>query len=402
MIIALSRVAAQLDAMTDLEQVFNTLGKELMTIQISCMVGLLDETRNNLVIKHLSVPLDVVYLVEKFGGLWPNNISVPRRLWPSEQVVTHGIPFWDEDPVGSTAKMFPFIPRILFEKAYQPAGVKADRQICYLPMINNEDVIGVLAMWGPDVRHEDIAALNVFANQIAIGISNIRLFNQAQKEIEDRRQAEARIREALEDKEVLLKEIHHRVKNNLQVISSLLNLQSSQIEDEKTVDLLRESQNRVRSMALIHEKLYQSSDLARVDFQGYLHSLVNSLMQTYRINSEQVAIAVHSEEFAFSIDTAIPCGLIVNELVSNSLKYAFAKGNPGKIEVICENIRGSQYRLTVRDNGSGLPAHFDVEKSSSLGLKLVTSLVRQIEGRLNVQNKQGACFEIEFSETKST
>ncbi len=401
MIIVLSRVAARLDAMNDLEQVFNTLGEELLTVQISCMVGLLDESKTNLDIKHLSLPLDVHKLANKFGNLWPNEISIPRRLWPSEQVVSDGIPFWDEDPVGSTVKMFPFAPRIVFEKAYHSTGIESDGKICYLPMVNNEDVIGVLAMWGPDLQHEDIAALSVFANQIAIAISNIRLYNQAQKEIEDRRQAEARIREALEDKEVLLKEVHHRVKNNLQVISSLLNLQSSQIEDEKTVDLLRESQNRVRSMALIHEKLYQSSDLARVDFQGYLHSLVNSLMQTYRVYSEQVVIDVKSEELAFSIDTAIPCGLIVNELVSNSLKYAFAKGNPGKIEVICENIRGSQYRLTIRDNGTGLPEGFDVESSSSLGLKLVTSLVRQINGELIVQNKQGACFVIEFLETEA-
>lgn len=401
MIIALSRVAAQLDAMFDLDQVFQTLGKELLTIQLSCMVGLLDESGNNLIIKHLSLPGDVVEFVNKLGNVWPNGASIPRRLWPSEQVVSEGIPFWDEDPVGSTQKMFPLVPKIAFEKAYHFSGIGFDGHICYLPMVNNEDVIGVLAMWGPDLRHEDILALSVFANQIAIAINNIRLYDQAQKEIDDRKQAEARIRETLEDKEILLKEVHHRVKNNLQVITSLLNLQLAQTNDNITADILRESQSRVRSMALIHEKLYQSSDLAHVDFEGYLHSLVNSLIQTYRINPEEITVLVESGGIFLNIDTAIPCGLIVNELVSNSLKYAFARGETGKIEVSCQRIRGGKYKLSVMDNGGGLPDDFDVDQSSSLGIKLVASLVRQIDGEFRIEDHQGACFVIDFSETET-
>jgi len=340
-------------------------------------------------------------LTSKHGKVFPEKILIPKKLWPSEDVVLKGIPYWDEDPVDSTKQMFPFMPKAIFKKAYQLTGLGDDGTICYLPMINGEEVIGVLSMWGADLRREDLPALSVFANQVAIAINNIRLFNQAQKEIDERKQAEAGIRIALEDKEVLLKEVHHRVKNNLQVISSLLNLQSSQIDDSKTVDILRESQNRVRSMALIHEKLYQSSDLARIDFDAYLRSLVSSLRQTYRVENEMVVVEVAAEDIALGIDTAIPCGLIVNELVSNSLKYAFSKAVDGKVIVTCEKPGADQYKLIVQDNGIGLPDGFKPGEGNSLGLKLVNSLVRQLDGELSVKNHQGARFEIEFSELKT-
>jgi two-component sensor histidine kinase/PAS domain-containing protein len=401
MIIALSRVAAQLDTMSDLNQVFTTLGEELLTVQISCMVGVLNDTKDNLFIEHVSLLPAVVKSAQKMGTFWPDHIAIPRRLWPAEKVVSNGVPFWDTDPVGSARRMFPFVPKIAFEKAFEFSGIDSDGQICYLPMINNEDVIGVLAMWGANLKHADLPALSVFANQVAISVNNIRLYNQAQKEIDDRKLAEARIRETLEEKEILLKEVHHRVKNNLQVISSLLNLQLSETSDEETADILLESQNRVRSMALIHEKLYQSSDLARIDLNEYLHSLVNSLTQTYRNQSEPIAVKVKSDDIALTLDTAIPCGLIVNELVSNSLKYAFPEGISGKVDVSCREIGKDRYRLSIQDNGIGLPDGFDVKSVSSLGLKLVVSLVRQIDGEFRIDGKRGTLFDIEFSEVKT-
>jgi two-component sensor histidine kinase len=147
---------------------------------------------------------------------------------------------------------------------------------------------------------------------------------------------------------------------------------------------------------LIHEKLYQSDDLARIDIADYLLSLVNSLAQSYRINPEKATIRVHSEKIALNIDTAIPCGLIVNELVSNSLKYAFPAELSGTIEVSCRQSSDGCCSLIVSDDGVGLPAGFDVNKSPSLGLKLVTSLVRQIEGEFVVDGKQGTRIEIYF------
>lgn len=397
MVMALSSVASQLDSTSDLEQVFATLGKEMQKVQVNCMVGTLDDARQVMKIDYLSISSELIAWAEKLGITWPGDITIPRHLWPTDKAVMERGPYWDPDPIGSTSKMFPFVPRQIFEKTFELTGMSPSDQVCYLPLTSEEDVFGILAVWGPSLRHEDIPGLSVFANQVATAIKNARLYEQAQKEIVERKQAEVRIQQALNEKEVLLKEVHHRVKNNLQVISSLLSLQAAQAPDPGTRDILRESQNRVRSMALIHEKLYQSSNLARVDFAGYLHNLVNSLSQTYQVNSDRVAIRIQCEKIELDIDTAIPCGLIVNELVSNSLKYAFPDGASGTIEVSCQRTPDQRYRLVVADNGTGLAYGDDLTKGTSLGLKLVTSLTQQIEGEMVVDGKKGARFEIHFA-----
>jgi two-component sensor histidine kinase len=361
------------------------------------MVGTLDDAKQNLKIEYLSILQDVLVWAERLEAYWPQEISIPRRLWPTDRAVTHKAPYWDPDPIGSTSKMFPFVPRAIFAKTFEIAGMSLNDQVCYLPMINAEDVIGIMAVWGPDLELGDIPGLSVFANQVATAIRNSRLYEQAQHEITQRMEAEAQIRAALHEKEVLLKEVHHRVKNNLQVISSLLNLQAGQISDPDTVSVLRESQNRVRSMALIHEKLYQSEDLAHVDFAGYLYSLVTSLAQTYRVNPEKVMIRVHSDKISLNIDTAIPCGLIVNELVSNGLKHAFPAEASGTIDVTCSQDERGRCTLAVCDDGVGLPDSLNLDRIQSLGLKLVTSLVRQIEGELTTSSQGGARFEISFN-----
>ncbi|MBK8025768.1 MAG: PAS domain-containing protein [Chloroflexi bacterium] len=187
-----------------------------------------------------------------------------------------------------------------------------------------------------------------------------------------------RLRSSLREKEVLLKEIHHRVKNNLQIISSLLSLQSSSMEDPRTLAQFQDSQNRIRSMALVHERLYRSENLARVEFDKYLHELVDSLVQTYNSRSKNITAKVDAEAVMLDIDIAIPCGLIVNELVSNALKHAFPNGLPGQIGVEMDQDRDdSRYRLVVFDNGVGMPENMDYRGTPSLGLKLVRSPTRQ-------------------------
>ena len=267
-------------------------------------------------------------------------------------------------------------------------------QVCYLPMIINEEVIGILAVWGPEIREDDIAGLSVFTNQVASAINNITLYQQAQEEIGIRTLAEARIQENLNEKEVLLKEVHHRVKNNLQVITSLLNLQMSQSKDQGLIDGLRESQGRVRAMALIHEKLYQSEDIAKIDFSIYLNSLTNALSSTYRINPEKISIQVIVKDVFLGLDTAIPCGLIVNELVSNSIKYAFPGENTGTISIACNVGKDELLSLIVQDDGIGLPEEKHGSSQNTLGLKLVNSLVKQIDGDLTMVNGKGTKFEI--------
>ncbi|MGG6263844.1 PAS domain S-box protein [Leptolyngbya sp. AN03gr2] len=224
-------------------------------------------------------------------------------------------------------------------------------------------------------------------------------------DISDRKWAEDQIRASLEEKEVMLKEIHHRVKNNLQVVSSLLKLQAGYIQDKRIVEVFKESQNRVSAMALIHEKLYQSEDLAKTHFSEYIQSLTTALFRSYSANSRAIQLHLNVQDVRLSIDTAIPCGLIINELVSNSLKYAFPSGETGSIyielhaqeEPLFDRIH---YSLIVGDNGRGFPPELDFRNTKSLGLQLVCTLIRQLRGEIDLSSKSGVCFTITFCEQK--
>lgn len=219
-------------------------------------------------------------------------------------------------------------------------------------------------------------------------------------DISDRKWAEDQIRTSLQEKEVMLKEIHHRVKNNLQVISSLLKLQAGYIKDDRILEVFKESQNRVRAMALVHEKLYQSEDLAKTDFAEYIRSLVTDLFRSYAISSRAISLQLAVEEARLSIDTAIPCGLIINELVSNSLKYAFPAHQSGEIQITLKSDQPDHYILTVADNGTGFPADLDFRRTKSLGLQLVCNLTKQLQGTIDLTFEPGAAFTITFSEQK--
>lgn len=401
-IMALSGVASQLDSSTELRQVLVTLGKELKKLKLTCMVGTLDEAKQNLRIEYLTVMEDIQNLARALGISFPTELVIPRRLWPTDKAVIEKTPFWDPASVGSVYRMFPFLSKEVFNNLLRRVGLDLTESACYLPLMVDEDVIGILSVSGKQLVLADIPALSIFANQVASAIKNARLFQHAQDEIAERTQAEARVRAALTEKEVLLKEVHHRVKNNLQVISSLLSLQAAEIADPTTLNALKEGQNRVRSMALIHEKLYQSNDLAQLDFAAYLQSLVNSVFQSYRVKPGQIELKIEAEAIRLDLDTAIPCGLMVNELVSNSIKYAFPQERAGTIQISCGLRPSGQYFISVRDDGIGLPAGLEVSQSPTLGLKLVTSLVYQIEGHLEVESTHGgARFEITFARPES-
>ncbi len=218
------------------------------------------------------------------------------------------------------------------------------------------------------------------------------------KEIADRKKAEGHALAMLQEKEVLLKEIHHRVKNNLQIISSLLSLQSGSSNEESLVKKFRDSQDRIRTMALIHEKLYQSSDLSHIDFEEYVGSLTGYLSRSYTVGGN-IRMYRDIQDISLDIDVAIPCGLIINELVSNSLKYAFPEGQTGQISIGLTRGAGG-YELTVRDDGKGLPPGFDFHTSSSLGLLLVNTLVEQLDGTISMDGTQGTCFKITFPDIR--
>ncbi len=247
------------------------------------------------------------------------------------------------------------------------------------------------------VSDDELRLWRAVADQAAIAVENARLYERAQQEIAERRRAEKQIKASLREKELLLKEIHHRVKNNLQVISSMLYLQSYNIGDELALEMIRDSQNRVRSMALVHEKLYQSEDLAQVDFAEYIRSLVSHLFQSYKVNSSITQLKVNIGDVSMSINMAIPCGLILNELISNSLKHAFPDGRAGEIHVELRSDKAGKFTLVVSDNGIGLPQDLSLRETESLGLQLVNTLVRQLEGAIELDGSGGTAFKITFA-----
>ena len=240
-------------------------------------------------------------------------------------------------------------------------------------------------------------------------------FIAIKQDVTDRKQQEELIRASLREKEMFLKEIHHRVKNKLQVISSLLQLRAGAIRDEEVLDVFRQSQTRVRTMALIHEKLYRSKDFARIDFSEYTVSLVTDLFHSYQVNPEAVSFAVSGDQLLLGLDKAIPCALIMNELVSNSLKHAFPRGpggnvgflpatvladSPGQRGLITLALTASgdgKARLVVRDNGRGFPGSVDFRHTQSLGLQLVNALTEQLNGTVQMRADGGTEFQIEFS-----
>ena len=207
---------------------------------------------------------------------------------------------------------------------------------------------------------------------------------------------EEKLTQSLKEKEVLLKELHHRVKNNMQVISSILNLQSSYVKDDYAYNLLKECQNRIKTMAFIHESLYQSKNLESVNFSEYVGVLSKNLIHSYTISSRKIKLVLTLDDLMLSIDYSIPCGLIINEIISNSLKYAFPDDRDGIIFVTLE-VSVNRIYLIVGDNGIGIPESIDIKDTQTLGLQLVNTLVEQLNGKISLIRKTGTKFLIEFN-----
>jgi two-component sensor histidine kinase len=273
-----------------------------------------------------------------------------------------------------------------------------------------------------------IVGLVIF-RQILTLSDNERLFNQAEEEIAERkwaqdalrlaylnldvrveertndlwlvndrlRQTNLNLEEFLHEKEVLLKEIHHRVKNNLQVIVSLLRMQARGLKDSEAINALQDSQTRVQSMSLIHEKLYQSKSLGKIDFGDYIKSLTTDLFRLYQRKLGEVKLNFQMDDIALDLDHAVPCGLILNELITNALKYAFPDGKKGMIWVELRAHPEQRLSLEVADDGAGLPPDFDVDKTKTLGLQLVNSLVSQLDGKLEMERSERTIFRVSFA-----
>lgn len=215
-------------------------------------------------------------------------------------------------------------------------------------------------------------------------------------DITDRQQADEQIKASLREKEVMLREIHHRVKNNMQIILSLLRIQSRAVKDRRTREMFKQSQNRIRSMALIHEALYKSKDLAMIDIADYISRMTTHLLSIYREDLGEIEIKQEAEGVFLDINRAIPCGLIISELVSNCLKHAFRGKAEGKVIIRMATDKKGINRLVVKDNGAGMPEGLDYREAETLGLQLVTDLVQQINGSIELKKTHGTEFIVKF------
>jgi PAS domain S-box-containing protein len=241
--------------------------------------------------------------------------------------------------------------------------------------------------------------LELFINPIFDTEGEVVEISMVAHDITEKKRSSIGIEESLKEKDVLLKEIHHRVKNNLQVISSILNLQSSFVSDENTLGILQESRNRIRSMAIIHENLYRTEDFASIKFDNYLRNLSANLIASYSVD-RKIDFDADLQEVDLVLDQAIPCGLLTNELITNALKYAW-EGQEGvsTIRLRLEQ-EGDMIKLTIADNGVGLPQEFEDMQSDTLGLQLVTTLAEQLDAELKVNSNQGAEFQLTFENVK--
>ncbi len=271
--------------------------------------------------------------------------------------------------------------RLSSRKTVQRAGF---RFFGVFPIKCKARTMGAIVCTSHDSRHltqDEIQLITSMGYQVGIAVVNADLLEETRK--------------SLAEKEVLLKEVNHRVKNNLQVISSLLNLQSAHLKDRQSLEIFKESQNRVRVIALAHKHLYRHKNLARINVGDYIQSLTGELFSAYRPYANSVTLKVNAADVLIEIDSAIPCGLIINELVTNSLRYAFPAGRTGEITIDLR-LDNNKFTLLVRDNGVGLPNGLDFRNTESLGLQLVKTLTDQLDGTIELDKSCGTEFRIIF------
>lgn len=229
-----------------------------------------------------------------------------------------------------------------------------------------------------------------------VEVDGATMFTVILRDVSERALMDERVRSSLREKEALLMEIHHRVKNNLQVVSSLLGLQSRMVADPEVHKMFQESRDRIHSMALLHESLYQSHNLSQVDFSEYVRQLASHLFHSYGVGMDRIQLRTDLDRLSLSLDDAVPCGLIINELVSNSLKYAFPQGRSGEIRIELRGQADRMARLLVADNGVGLEPDLDWINTRSLGLRLVRTLAEQLGGKIEVKSEMGTEVRLAF------
>jgi two-component sensor histidine kinase len=228
----------------------------------------------------------------------------------------------------------------------------------------------------------------IFFDKEVVGVTVIT------RNISERKQGEEKVKQSLKEKEILLQEVHHRVKNNLQIILSIINLQFGTVKDKKTLDLLRDVRNRIKAMSFVHELLYQANDFSSINFSEYVSNIINNLIYSYA-QKQSVVLKQDIDPVFLDLDIAIPCGLIINELITNSLKYAFSENENGELFISLKQTDGT-IKMVIADTGKGFPNTINFRKTKSLGMQLVVALLDQIGGTIELDNTNGTAFSIAF------
>ena len=280
---------------------------------------------------------------------------------------------------------------------------RKSKSLLSVPIMLGPEIFGVITIqdYEDENAFSDTQAdlLMTIASQIAVALQNSRLFTALQLELDEKNKTEKMLKSSLKEKELLLKEVHHRVKNNLQIMSSLLRLQSSHLKSDAVKKIFVESENRIKAMAIVHNKLYDSHSYDRIDFEEYLKTLTNNLFISLGVRTNTITIQSKIKEKLFNIDTAIPLGLIINELVSNALKYAFPHSRKGTISITLDKLEDN-FILTIQDDGVGFQDKSDPSKKGTLGMTLVNLLAAQIDGKLESDFSNGTTHKIYFKELK--
>jgi len=386
----LQRVTEAVHSTLDIRQVFKNItdGAVHSMGYTTAFIMLLDDEKKSFEMKTLSTRQGLLPYIDKMLGFPLREFTFPVDAMPNSLIrsVMRG-----KTTVARTLSeiAYPFISRKICSGLQKLRGT---RNYIVAPLQVEGQVVGGLVITSSqeEISKEGLSLIELFTRVASQAIANATLHRKAV-------QAEQQIRQSLKEKEVMLREIHHRVKNNLQVISSLLKLQASHLKDGAALEMFAESQNRIRAMSLIHERLYRTDDFARIDFSEYARGLTRHLLSIYRATAPQVTLTVEIRDISLDINTAIPCGLILNELVTNCLKHAFPGGRKGTITVALSSPQPSTYELTVRDDGVGIPKGIDITTTKSLGLHLVAILAEdQLNGEIRVSRIGGTTIQIIF------
>lgn len=377
-----SKMVMQLVRMTSTREIYSIIGKAMKELLPDCyiIVSGINPNEQSVRIMEIFGPGNFSSKLTKILGIDPYRMEFSVGEIKDEDIKKHQSEVLTEYKGGFYELTLEKIPRpvcLMIEKIFR---IKHVYSIRFSFEGQHYGGVSIALLEGQSMDHK--STIETIVNEASIALKRSR--------------AEEAIKASLREKEVLLREIHHRVKNNMQIVSSLLNLQTQYVKGEETRNVLKESQNRVKSMAMIHEKLYQSNDLTHINFNDYIQRLVSDLFSSYGVQ-EQVKSVIDVESVMLNIETAVPCGLIISELVSNSLKHAFPSGENGEVRISLKTYE-NEFILTISDNGVGLPDGLHYKNTKTLGLELVNNLVKQINGSIELDKSNGTQFTIKFRE----